>query len=135
MSAPTHYIAVGNHDGPPINGEPLSGPIVFEQYLSDCTLESAKALLQCKAMEQCGGGRLAMLDFDLSNGDPEEPHVVIAGFDGVYPERGPLVWETYIPPGRHGREKALQNAASIERRYGASTVARVVYTDDDGRPL
>ena len=135
MSAPTRYIAVGNHDGPPINGEPLSGPIVFEWHLSECTLDKAKAMLACKAMEQCGGGRLALLDFDLRNGDPDEPHVVVAGHDGVHKDRGPLVWETYIAPGKHGRAEAQRRAASIERRYGACNVARVVFTDDDGRPL
>jgi hypothetical protein len=134
MDAPIYYVAVGNSDGPAVNGEPLYGPIVFEQYLNDCTLENAKARLACKAMEECGGGRLARLDFDLQ-GDPSEPHVVVAGHDGVNKDRGPLVWETYVEPGKHTRDVANLHAARIERRYGACRVARLVFEDVDGRPL
>lgn len=138
-----YYVAVGNHDGcPPMEdaeyadpqADRYSGPIVFEQHLIDCTLDNAKARLACKAMEQCGGGRLARLDFDLL-GDPSEPHVVVAGHDGVRKDRGPLVWETYVGPGKAPRDVAQRNAASIERRYGACRIARLVFEDIDGRPL
>lgn len=133
MDAPVYFVAVGNTDGPTMNGEPPSGPIVFEQHLNDCTLENARARLACKAMEQCGGGRLARLDFDLQ-GDPSEPHVVVASHDGVNKGR-PLVWETYVGPGKNTRDVAQANAARIERRYGACRIARLVFEDIDGRPL
>lgn len=130
MDATTYYVAVGNTDGP-VNpawdDEGPSGPIVFEQHLSECTLENARARLACKAMEQCGGGRLARLDFDLQ-GDPSEPHVVVAGHDGVQEGR-PLVWETYVEPGKATRDQAQANAARLERRYGACRVARLVFED------
>lgn len=135
MEAPTYYVAVGNSDGPAVNGEPLYGPIVFEQHLLDCTLANAKARLACKAMEQCGGGRLARLDFDMQ-GDPSEPHVVVASHDGSpHPWRGPLVWETYITPGKATRDTANANAAQLERRYGACRIARLVFEDIDGSQL
>lgn len=144
MDAPIYYVAVGNHDGcPPLEdaeyegpqADRYTGPIVFEQHLSDCTLDGAKARLASKAIvERCGGGRLARLDFDLQ-GDPAEPHVVVAGHDGVRKDRGPLVWETYVGPGKHGRDLANMHAASLERRYGACRIARLVFEDIDGRPL
>lgn len=121
MDALVYYVAVANHDGCP-------RPIVFEQYLNDCTLEIAKARLACKAMEQCGGGRLARLDFDLQ-GDPSEPHVVVAGHDGERKDLGPLVFETYVGPGKNTRDVAQAHAASIERRYGACRIARLVFED------
>lgn len=134
MDAPIYFVAVGNTDGPTMNGEPPSGPIVFEQHLNDCTLDNAMARLASKAMENCGGGRLARLDFDL-HGDPSEPHVVVASHDGVHQWRGPLVWETYLMPGKATRDIANANAARMERRYGACRVARLVFEDVDGRPL
>ena len=132
--ADVYYVAVGNTDGPPFDGEPPSGPIVFEQHLRDCTLDDAKARLTCKAMEQCDGGRLARLDFDLQ-GDPSEPHVVVSGHDGVHKDRGPLVWETCVSPGKSTRETANKSAARIERRYGPCRIARLGFEDVDGRPL
>lgn len=143
MDAMVYYVAVANHDGcPPIEdseyedpqADKYTGPIVFEQYLNDCTLEIAKARLACKAMEQCGGGRLARLDFDLQ-GDPSEPHVVVAGHDGERKDLGPLVFETYVGPGKNTRDVAQAHAASIERRYGACRIARLVFEDVDGRTL
>lgn len=144
MDAPIYYVAVGNHDGCPAledaeyedpQADRYTGPIVFEQHLSDCTLEAAKARLAGKAIvERCGGGRLARLDFDLQ-GDPGEPHVVVAGHDGVHKDRGPLVWETYVGPGKAPRDVAQRHAGSIERRYGACRIARLVFEDIDGSPL
>ncbi len=125
--APVYFVAVGNSDGPAVNGEPLYGPIVFEQHLQDCTLTNAKARLACKAMEACGGGRLARLDFDMQ-GDPSEPHVVIASHDGVRDNR-PLVWETYVGPGKATRDQAQALAGRLERRYGACRIARLVFED------
>lgn len=142
MSGHTYYVAVGNHDGyAPIEdseyedpqADEYTGPIVFEQHLSECTLENARARLACKAMEQCGGGRLARLDFDLQ-GDPSEPHVVVASHDGVHKNR-PLVWETYVGPGKSPRDVAQAHAANIERRYGACRIARLVFEDIDGSQL
>lgn len=128
MDAPIYYVAVGNTDGPTMSGEPPSGPIVFEQYLNECTLENAKARLACKAMAQCGGGRLARLDFDL-HGDPSEPHVVVASHDGGHKDRGPLVWEAYVVPGKSTRADVQKHAARLESRYGACRIARLVFED------
>lgn len=139
MDALVYYVAVANHDGcPPIEdseyedpqADKYTGPIVFEQHMSECTLENARARLACKAMEQCGGGRLARLDFDLQ-GDPSEPHVVVASHDGVHKNR-PLVWETYVGPGKSPRDVAQAHAANIERRYGACRIARLVF--EEGEP-
>ncbi len=130
--APVYFIAVAAHDGGPPGDQ--AGPFVFEHYLRgrECTREGAAARAECEGMRKCGGGRLARLDFDLQ-GDPSEPHVVVAGFDGVNRDRGPLVWETYLPT--HDRARAEAAALQIAKRYGGARIARVAFTDVDGRPL
>jgi hypothetical protein len=128
--APVYYIAVAAHDG---STDPAdqNGPFVFEHYLNkDCTREAAASRVECAAMRKCGGGRLARLDFELG-GDPSEPHVVVAAYDGVERARGPLVWETYLPG--HDRARAQYAAEGIAPRYGGAQIARVVF--DDGHPL
>lgn len=130
--APVYYIAVAAHDGGP--PEDRHGPFVFEHYLNTaCSREAAAARAECAAMRQCGGGRLARLDFDLQPGQESEPHVVVADYDGVHHTKGPLVWETYLPT--HDRARAERAAEDIAKRYGGARIARVTYTDVDGSPL
>jgi hypothetical protein len=130
--APVYFVAVAAHDGSTDPAE-QNGPFVFEHYLrTDCTREAAASRVECAGMRKCGGGRLARLDFDLG-GDPSEPHIVVAGHDGVSRDRGPLVWETYLPG--HDRARAERAAAGIAPRYGGARIARVVFEDVDGRPL
>lgn len=123
-----YYVAVGNWDYVPSPerdfGTP-EGPIVFEQYLADCTLEAARGRMRIIDVAN-GGGRIARLDFDLG-GSPDDAYVIVANSDGV--DRGPLVWETYIDKGRATRAKANANAARLERSYGACRIARLVFDD------
>jgi hypothetical protein len=122
------YVAVANHDSGVDRAPDMeSPPMVYETYLNDATLEAAQARLRVMDRHN-GGGRIALLDFEL-DGDPGEPHVIVASHDGVHPDRGPLVWEHYI--GAHTtREAVNRSAAGLERRYGACRIARLVFAQE-----
>lgn len=128
MSAlqPEAWVAVFDHDGDHERRGGACGPFVFESYLRESTREAAQSRIDCKAAKDCGAGRVARLDFDLG-GDPSEPHVVVAGFDGVDRTRGALVWETLLKPPHSTRKGAQTLAARLEPRYGACRVARLVF--------
>ncbi len=127
-AAPTYWIAVFENDGDHEREGGPAGPFVFETYLNEATREAAMARISSLAAQQCGAGRLASLDFDLG-GESTEPHVVVAGFDGVNRDRGPLTWETVLKPAYASRDAANKLASRLEHRYGACRIARLVFED------
>lgn len=130
MSAadPIRWVAVFEHDGDTYRESGPEGPFVFESYLNESTKEAAQARVECTTARECGAGRLAWLDFDLS-GCETDLHIVVAGFDGVNRDRGPLVWETLLKQPQSTRSAANSMASRLESRYGACRIARIVFDE------
>lgn len=125
---PTRWVAVFEHDGDTEREGGPDGPFVFESYLNESTKEAAQSRIACTAARNHGASRLAWLDFDLG-GEETEPHVVVASFDGVYRDRGPLVWESVLKLPHSTRTGANTLASRLECRYGASRIARLVFDE------
>lgn len=130
MSAaePTRWVAVFEHDGDTEREGGPVGPFVFESHLNESTKEAAEARIACTAARNHGASRLAWLDFELG-GEETDPHVVVASFDGVNRDRGPLVWETLLKPPHSTRTGANTQASRLESRYGACRIARLVFDE------
>jgi len=61
---------------------------------------------------------------------PDEIYVVVAEHDGCK-DSAPIVWETHLDEISSTRDAALHRANAIKGRYGETTIARLVFDEED----